>query len=547
MANKVPVSIVLTAVDKATAKFASINAKLSRLTQPAQKYSQAFSNLSNEIGFNKVGASFSEVGKSGSELFGALFGAATKAAFAITAAAGSAFALTKNFADAGDHVSMMSARLGMSTKAYQELTYAASRADVSSEEFDATMQKLSKGIAETAAGTGEAMIGFNALGVNIRNKNGHLKTTEEILPEIADKLGGLKDQNLRNALAMKIFGREGAKLNGIFKEGSAGLNKLRQEAQDVGAVMTPEQIKAAEDFDDGLKSIFATFKMVRNIIGAELSPVIIDLGKQLQKWVLDHKDKISSLAKQFASEIPKAIEKSIQFFNGLKTSAAPVVNFLSSLIDRFGAVNVALAAMGAWIAGPVVVSFIKFASAIAGTIGPMSSLIYRIGSFALGPIILGVQNLWIALQAGYPILTALRLAFAANPIGLAITGVVALSTAVYALWKNWDSVLSTVSKAWDTFKQFLGFGSKNVSVNQKQTLENINPALIQGPMPQSFALGEPVGAKQVQLEAAKGSVSKTENQISVSFDNMPKGTRVEIQKAEIPIDIFNGVATAGSN
>lgn len=411
------------------------------------------------------------------------------------AAVGAIFGITKSFADAGDEVALVSKRLGLTTDAFQELAYAANQANVPQELFTASMTKFTKGIGEAGAGTGEALIGFNALGISVRDGSGKLKTLEQLLPSVADKLGAIHNQNLRNAIAAKLFGREGAKLNDIFNEGSAGLEKLRAEARKVGAVMTPEQIKAATEFDEGMKSIMATIMMVRNVIGAALAPVIIDLGKKLQTYILDHREEIKQFAAAFAEKLPGVLADIAGKLQAVGTFLAPVVSLISFLADTFGGVNVAIAAFA--LRFGMLLPTLKFAWSLF-------SLLFTV-----------VQTLGIGLAAlvGWPVL-----------IGAALVGAVFLA---YKYWKPFgDWVDDKVAKV----RSFLGLGGSDQLSTGGVNSSSLSPAL---------GFGKTVDA------SFRTPADKSESILKVDFTNLPRGTQVETVKSDQPVDLSMGFAMAG--
>lgn len=491
--KKLPISIVITAVDNVTYKVMGINEKLKRITAPVNKVKAAFAALGEEAGLGKLAKSIGKASTAGKELFSEFTGQVTRVAAAGAVAAASIFAITKSFATAGDEVATISQRLGLTTTAYQELRYAASRADVDQEMFNASMDKFNKGIGEAAAGTGEALQGFSALGIAVRDSSGRIRSIESLLPEVADKLGGIRSESLRAAIASKLFGREGAKLNGIFKEGSEGLRNLRKEAQDVGAVMTPEQIAAAEAFDDGMKKIGATLLMVRNVVGAALAPKLVELGERLQRGILDHREKIVEFANAFADRLPRVIDGLINVFSTLGRILSPVVSLVGWLADTFGESSLAIAGLLIYF-GPTILALLKF-------------------SFAVGKVLFLVGKLGLVLAGlvGWPALLA-----------------AALIAAAVAVWKYWEPIKNFFSGIWDKVTGLFG-GKAQMDLSTA-------PAATLGP---AMGMGNTVDAAQ------RSSSSTNENHVVVDFNNLPRGTRVETKKADGGMDLFMGYAMAG--
>jgi hypothetical protein len=508
--KKLPISVVISAVDNVTYKVMAINEKIKRITAPVGKVKEALSNLGDESGIGKLGKHLGEVGKTGKEFFSSLGDAMLKIGAVGVGAATAIYAVTHSFSEAGDEVATLSKRLGLSTDAYQELAYAANKAQVPQEEFNGAMTKFSKGIGEAAAGTGEAFIGFNALGISVRDSSGHIKKLDDLLPVVADKLGAIQNQNLRNAVAAKIFGREGAKLNEIFNEGSAGLAKLRQEAHKVGAVMTPEQIKTAQEFDDGMKSVQATLLSVRNTIGAALAPVVLQFGENIQKYILSHQEEIKNFAAAFADKLPGVLDQIGHLLQNIASAMGPVISLFKFLSSIFGEVNVTAAALFTWFGGPAIINLFKFANALSGALVPALKFAYT--AFSL------LSGLVIDLLAGFVALVGWPVILGAALIGAAV-----------AIWKWWEPIKEGILSIWDKVSGFFG---TTTTLDQ-----NINTSSTMGPQ-----LGPALGFSKTVDAADRSTETKNENHVVVDFKNMPQGTRVEKQKDEGNIDLFMGYA-----
>ena len=501
---------MISAVDNVTYRVMAINERIKRITAPVSKVRQAFSALGDEAGLGKFMTGLGKVGSTGKAFLSELSGAIFRIGAAGAAAAGTIWALTHSFANAGDDVKMMAERLGLTTDSFQELSFAAKIANVDQETFNSTMTKLSRGIAEAAIGQGEAIQGFNALGISVRDSTGHVRSMESLLPEIAQRMNKIQNQSVRNAVAMKLFGREGAKLNGIFQEGSEGLEKLRKEAHRVGAVMTPEQIKAASDFDDAFKSISATLLSVRNIVGAALAPVIVDLGLKLQAYILDHQEDIKRFAAAFAEKLPGILAQIGQLMQNLGPIVMAAISAFNALASVFGEVNVAAAGLFAWFGGfKVLGALFRFIGAIGGVL-PTALRVAYTGFVLLADVVTGLLGALVAL-VGWPVLIA-----------------AALVAAAVAIWHWWEPISKFVVGIWDKFKGFIGGDTKISQVTNGPTL---GPAL---------------GAQGTVDAASRIDSSKSENHVLVEFANAPKGTRVESVKQDGSLETILGISMAGT-
>jgi hypothetical protein len=513
--RKLPISVVISAVDNVTYRVMAINEKLKRITAPVKKVRQAFSALGEEAGLGKLMTGLGKVASTGKEFFSELSSMVFRVGAAGFAAAGGIFALTRSFADAGDDVKKMSERLGLTTDAYQELAFAAKMANVDQETFDSSMSKFSRGIAEAAVGQGEAITGFSALGISVRDATGHVRSLESLLPEVANKMNKIQNQSVRNAIAAKIFGKEGMKLNGIFQEGAEGLEKLRKEAHRVGAVMTPEQIEAATKFDDAFKSIGATLLMVRNVVGAALAPVLVDLGTKLQTYILNHQEDIKKFAAAFAEKLPDVLSQIGQLLQNLGPIVMVAVRAFNWLSSVFGEVNVAAAGLFAWFGGfKVLGSLFNFIRAIGGVLPTALRFAWTAISLVAGVI----ADLVAALAAlvGWPVVVA-----------------AALIAAAIAIWKWWEPISKFVVGVWDKFKGFFG-GKTEITQNS-----------IGGSSP---AFGPALGTMGNVDAATRIDGQRSESHVLVEFQNAPKGTRVKnaSQSQATELELKLGVSMQGA-
>lgn len=515
--KKLPVTVVIGAIDNVTYKVMSINEKLKKVTAPVGRVKAAFSSLGEESGLGKLTKSLGKIGETGKEFFGTVADTILKVGAASVAAAGAVYGLVHTFADAGDEIAVVSSRLGLTTKSFQELAFAANQVNIPQEQFVGGLTKLSKGIGEAAAGTGEALIGFNALGISVRDNQGKLRNLDDILPEVADKLGEIKNQNLRNAIAMKLFGREGAKLNELFNEGSEGLAKFRAEANRVGAVMTPEQIKSAQEFDNGMKSVMSTLLSVRNVIGAALAPVLVDLGRKLQDFILSHQKEIKAFASAFAEKLPAVLADIAGKLQVIGTVLAPVITLIGYLSDKFGGLNLIITGLLAWFGGPLLSSFLAFAGALSGAVIPAM----QVGVTVFGLLFGAVQTLAAGLAAlvGWPVL-----------IGAALVGAVTLA------YKHWKPFADFIDGIYNKVSGFFGgsqIGSTTASAGASASQASFAPQA-------NFGFG-----KTVDASLRSQPPIKTESVVQVNFENMPKGTRVEQVRSETPLNLSMGYVMGG--
>lgn len=202
------------------------------------------------------------------------FKALAIAAAAIGAGAAGLFYITKATADFADSVKDTSEALGVTTDALQQLRYAATLSGGSVEMLDTALKFLNNSAADASkTGKGPAAEAFNRLGVSARFATGQVKDVETLLLQTADAFAKMRDGPEKAALAMDIFGRDGAKLLPFLRQGSKEIRGLMEEAVQLGLVLDADAIQAAADFNDGLDRLKFSAIGLRNAFGSQLIPI----------------------------------------------------------------------------------------------------------------------------------------------------------------------------------------------------------------------------------------------------------------------------------
>jgi hypothetical protein len=160
--------------------------------------------------------------------------------------------LVKSSIDAADASSKLAQSVGVTTEELTALTYAADLSGVSQDDLAASLAKLARHAAEAAAGGKGAAAVYEAMGIAITDGNGNLRSTTELLGDVAEKFASYENGAAKTALAQDLFGKSGAKLIPFLNSGRAGLKEMADEASKLGLILTTESGVAAEKFNDSL-------------------------------------------------------------------------------------------------------------------------------------------------------------------------------------------------------------------------------------------------------------------------------------------------------
>lgn len=262
-----------------------------------------------------------------------IIGTALTAAFsgaAITAG-------VKSIIDGADSLNKASQKYGVAVEQLSALGYAGKLADVSLEAIGQGLKKLSTNMLDTAAGTGEAKEAFKALGVDVKNADGSLKSSDTVLGEIADRFAGMEDGAGKTALAVKLFGRAGADLIPLLNQGSKGLAEMKDEAEKLGVIVGGDLARASEQFNDNLTRLGTVTEAFGISIANTVLPSLNQFVEQLiagvkaaggfwealklfgtinpfknnQENIRAYSDELAAIERRLAYAIPEAERKSL--------------------------------------------------------------------------------------------------------------------------------------------------------------------------------------------------------------------------------------------
>lgn len=213
-------------------------------------------------------------------LKGKLMGLAAVAAPGLLIAKG--WDTLKQATAAADVAAKTARTIGITTEAYQEMTYAAGLSGVKAEQLDTAMLKLGKNATLAAKGNKELRTTFKGLGVDV-DALAKLKPDKQ-LEAMAEAASKIQDPGQRNALLMKIFEEAGPKFASMFAGGAEGIRAMRKEAEELGLIISDEDAVRAEAFNDSLDRLGQMATRLKQIFLLQLLPAIQPFLNDLTKW-----------------------------------------------------------------------------------------------------------------------------------------------------------------------------------------------------------------------------------------------------------------------
>ena len=298
----------------------------------------------NKSDYDKgLGDAEKEASGFGSKLKSA-FGTVSKVGGATIAAIGTvATATTKKLLDSssqvaqlGDHIDKQSQKIGISAKAYQEWDFILTHNGASVDSLQASMKTLSTQAEKNADE-------FAALGISqeeLANMG-----TEELFERVVKGLQGMEQGTERTAIASKLLGRGATELAPVLNSTSDDIEDLRQQAHDLGKVMSDEAVKSGAAYEDSLYNLQSALGGIKNKMASDFLPGLVSVMDGLTGLLSGDDsavDKISEavegLAGKIGDAIPRIAESAMKILpaitNAISRNVGPLVNGAIKLVTN---------------------------------------------------------------------------------------------------------------------------------------------------------------------------------------------------------------------
>lgn len=205
------------------------------------------------------------------------------AATAATAALGAISIGIRNTINSADRLGDVADMLGVNVEALQELRYAADRSGMSMQNFDIALRRFIRRASEAARGTGAAKDAFKELGISLRDSNGRLKPSQQLLGEVADAMRKVQDPAAKLRLAFKMFDTDGAAMVNVLAGGSEGLRQFADEARKLGIVLDESTVRKAQQVKDNFDLVGYAMQGLVTGITAALAPALVAASEAMVK------------------------------------------------------------------------------------------------------------------------------------------------------------------------------------------------------------------------------------------------------------------------
>ena len=252
--------------------------------------------------------------------------------------------VTKETAAAAKELEALSLQTGVSTTDLQAFQYAEDFIGVSSDQLADSLKDLTTKMSDAANGNEETAAKFDQLGVSIYDAQGNLRSSYDVFLDVIDGLGEMSNQAERDALAMSLINESAQQLNPLIEQGSGSLKKYAAEAENVGYILSNDQLKALTAVDEAQNRLLKSQEAVTKQISAEYAPYMSDALNETRELI----EKVgtalvdSGAVDAFGSILDSAI-----------SLLEPLGDLVSDLLPPLGVLLQGVAGTIAWIADTI--------------------------------------------------------------------------------------------------------------------------------------------------------------------------------------------------
>lgn len=200
----------------------------------------------------------------------------------------------KSQIEAGDALVDLADKLGLGTDELQQFQYSAGIFGVQADDAARSLGFLNKNVGEAITGNAEAAKTFRDMHVTLKDANGTVRETADLLPDIAEAFAGMGSQQERTAKAMAIFGRSGAALLPFLKRGKEGVADLKKEFNELGGGLSKNFLEQADKTGDEMHRLDFALKGLKSSLVEQIIPTVLD-------WTTKTVDLVKGL-RQFVNE-----------------------------------------------------------------------------------------------------------------------------------------------------------------------------------------------------------------------------------------------------
>ena len=208
----------------------------------------------------------------------------------------------------------LSARTGLGAEALQSYGLAAKLAGVDTEQFGTAVQRLGVNIGKANPGD---TFDKSLRGIGLSVAELRALAPEQQFAAIGQAISQLPTAADRAAASVEVFGKQGAALAPLFRDGAASLEELRERAERLGVIVDQTQIDNVASMNDAFDLVAATVNgIVGQVIGS-LAPAVTSVTEEFLRFVEEFEGSSGAGGTGIANAITDVLLQGAEYFAGI--------------------------------------------------------------------------------------------------------------------------------------------------------------------------------------------------------------------------------------
>jgi hypothetical protein len=275
-------------------------------------------------------------------------------------------------------LSDLAARTGIGVESFQKYSIAAKLAGVDTEQFGTAVQKLTVNIGKAAPG--------DALDKSLRNINLSVVELRQLSPEqqfsaIGEAISTLPTAADRAAASVEIFGKQGAALAPLFREGAASIEELQARAERLGIIVSETQVNNVADMNDAFDLVSETINGIIGQVIGNLAPAVTDVTEQFLKFVEEWSGAQGTGGTGIANAITDVLLRGAEYFATVFDDFVKNFGGFSQVIEGAASTFQTVSNILSAVSGALTAAFNVFELAGNALSAALGKLLESVGSF----------------------------------------------------------------------------------------------------------------------------------------------------------------------
>lgn len=334
-------------VDKSTGPLKNIQNSLRSFAREGAGHVDVLSK-----GFGRVEQSMQSVGRTATSVVNPALGSVGITALTVTAALAGIGAAIRNFGSSAKELGQLSRDTGVAAQTLREMQGILGKVGVDSGQSAAAFQQFAENARLARRGIGPLMEFLRTQGTSAEGRKYfndladaimHSKDNSEALTKAMEGLEGVSDPVARRKYAQEVLGiADAARL------ADGHLGSLRQQTEKFRAdngVLSPQDIKNAEDYARAMDGLKGTFSKLGDAIAREATPHLTEAAKAIKGFLDDERKGVTPAIVEAIRDIAtwlksidwtKALTEAGGGFKTLKGDVTEAVTEIRTLLKDLG-------------------------------------------------------------------------------------------------------------------------------------------------------------------------------------------------------------------